>query len=159
MNNFNKKNILIIVLIILIIIAIVIVSRNKIINDNHSFDGEEVVIKSTLSNPIQKDGFEAKELKVDYINNEIMVYIKLQNNTNEVVDGYYVKIELLDEQDNYITLLAHNSKDKISPNQIVSFICASSLPDDANKITKARIVDIQKNSNFDFLNQDIQLNK
>jgi hypothetical protein len=150
-----NKRAFVIVLIVLILIAILIVSQYKIVS-TPSLDGQKVVFKHSSATPLEIDGFEASEIEVNYIDDEIMVYTKIKNNTSEVVNGFFIEIELLDESNNHITLLAHTSKDKINPGQTIEFICASSLPEKAKIISKAKLITLQKNSEFDFVNQPLR---
>ena len=155
----NKKKIgllvLIIFIILVVIISVIIInkdSKNNISNhenENSEMENLEDTIKvtnieSTSDNPIKKDGIEATKLIVTANSNEVQVETTLKNNTNELLEGFFIKIALLDKDGNIITTIAKNSTDNIEANDEITIMNNVTECDDAQKIVRAEIKTLEK---------------
>lgn len=158
----NKKNIIIMVLLLLLIIIVVvgfiIINNNKKNNlqENENTSGTtnlasetgeyEYSIQSDESNPIEKDGIEAKSINLTSIGDQLEVKTVVQNNTSELLDGFYIEIDLLSDKGNTLTTITDNSTEKVEAGKSIEVTNYVSGFEFADKIKGAKIVSLEKSS-------------
>ena len=151
-----KKRILLIILFVLIILSIcitliIINNRKKKINGDASESEYSYNIKSTKKNPIIKDDIEVKNIEIFPFDETIKLEITLKNISSKDIVGFNIEVELLDENDNKITVITLNTEDTIPAKKEYSFTALSTIEKNQNNsVKKARIVNIDKNSNSYF---------
>lgn len=161
MKKLNKKNILIVILIliILILISYIIFGKNRknegLIEDDDTIATEEMVgnsdeydyeIRSTKENPLEKNGMEAKSIKLHAVGDQIEVTTILKNNTSELIKGYNITIDLINSRGNTVTTIAENSETEIGDGQSIelkNYVMGITNP---KSITDAKIVELEKGS-------------
>ena len=153
----KKKYLFLILFIILVILIIVFtLSRkkennipNNTSNEVNSIDNSDVIsqtvnIQSTHENPIEKDGLEAKNIEIVQNSSDLQVNTTLKNNSNEKIEGFFITINLLDENGNIITTLSENCEKTLEANE--EYTISNSVVGIENKpsFTKAEITALEK---------------
>ena len=154
----NKKivisvGVLLIVIIIIIIAIAIFNNKNNSENNTTNQTSESTpsstptfTIESTKDNPIEMNGIEASSLQIKNNNGDVEIITTLRNNTQENINGFFIEINLLDKDNNIITTISENSKKTIkaySNHTMTNYISAL---DNAEDITNAQIVTLEKNS-------------
>ena len=108
------------------------------------------------------DWVEATTIKISNNAGDVKVDTILKNNSDEDIHGFFIEINLLDKDNNIITTLSENSEKTIkahSEHALTNYITAL---DNAENITNAQIVTMEKNSIKNMLEnrfQDIEMIK
>lgn len=165
----KKKQIILIstiILIVLVISGIIIMSiSNKEAKENISQDKEitgddvqknteekniqlqsGVSIKSTESNPIEKNGVEAESIDIEVEGSQLKVTTTIKNNTEEALNGFFIQINLLDNNDNLITTISKSSEEIV---EVGATYKAENYVMDLEakgQISKAQIVEVEKST-------------
>lgn len=176
----NKKSLLTVITILIVIILLVVsffVIRHfnnlktetyddidlSIINDGYSNTLPTFNIQSTTENKIEMDDIEATNIEI--INNygDLQVATTLKNNSNTIINGFFIELSLLDESGYTVTNISINSNESIEPNQeLTIFNNVAGLEPNLN-ISNAKILSIEKNAiqenienSFNEIEQSIQ---
>lgn len=156
----NKKIYLFIgifIILLAIIIFAFIINNNNIDNNttsntsNETNEEEQVLlptftIKSTKDNPIEMDDIEATSLELTNNFGDIKIITTLKNNSKEDVKGFFIEIELQDENGKRITTIAENSEETIKAKGEITLTNYISEEANGDKIKNAKILTIEKNS-------------
>lgn len=148
----DKKIMIIICIFIIFILAICTVLFLSIKKKNIRNEGNEVyqkkpdiVIKGTEENPIKLEGFEVTNIDIFKTSDtSLKVKATVVNNTDVVVNGFFIEIGLYDKEEKYITEIVKKYKEEIKPGE--SYIMESSVVGlkNASEITTAKILDLDK---------------
>lgn len=138
------------------------VSSSEESNTEVQEDEEETVleeakeIESTKKNPIEKDGVVAEKLELTRLADQLEVKTTIKNDSKEKLNGYSIDIELIDDDGNTITTIAHNSNKVIEPGQgdeLLNYVMGiKSL----KKITGARIAQLTKSNIADYFEKQFE---
>lgn len=156
----NKKKVLIaaaiIIISIIFLVFIEIKSSNKDGKSTSSsrnntgvatvVDENNIIIKSTRKNKIEKDGIVAEEIKLQILGDQLEVKTTINNNSREKLDGYLIEIVLLDENKNTVTTISDNSNDVLEAGEtkeITNYVMGLENP---KAIKGARISTLEKKS-------------
>lgn len=148
----DKKIMIIICIFIIFILAICTVLFLSIKKKNIRNEGNEVyqkkpdiVIKGTEEKPIKLEGFEVTNIDIFKTSDtSLKVKATVVNNTDVVVNGFFIEIGLYDKEEKYITEIVKKYKEEIKPGE--SYIMESSVVGlkNASEITTAKILDLDK---------------
>ena len=159
----KKKSLLILISILIIIILAIIIffvikHFNNVVEPSNTVENENTInngysdtlpttnIQSSEDNPIEMNDIEATNIEI--INNygELQVLTTLKNNSNETINGFFIELALLDENDNTITSIAQNTEETIEPNNELTITNNVTGIDNNVSITNAKIISIEKNT-------------
>lgn len=121
-------------------------SVGEIANPGEDMGIQTITLKSTSDNPIQKDNIEASNIEIINTLGDLKIITTLKNNSNEAVEGFFIVIDLLDENGEVVTTIAKNSNDKIEANGEFVLTNYASQPTDKKSIKSAKITSLEKNS-------------
>ena len=160
MKKLNKKKILIIVLIIIVLTFISVIVLKSIQNNKTSIKEDDDInaiedivdmskeydyeIKSTKDNPLEKNGIEANSIMLHAVGDQMEVTTILKNNTDELINGYNMQIDLTDDNGDTVTTISSNTDIEIGVGKSYeekNYIMGIKNPE---KITGAKIVELEK---------------
>lgn len=154
-NKEYKISIGAVVIVIIIIIGIVFFinkqgknedTNNEIQNNEQNEEStiKKYKIQSTKNNRIEKDEIEATNLDITKTNDQLEIVTTLKNNSSEKVQGFFIRIGILDENDKTITTVAVNSEEVIeAKGEITITNYVVGLEEDV-KIKNAKIIKLEK---------------
>ncbi len=152
----HRKIYLIIALLIALLVLVVIFfciskpNSNKITQNVQKDSSNDLLhtttLKSTPDNPIEKYGIESTNIEI--VNNlcELQIVTTLKNNSNELLDGFFIEIVLLDESGNTITTISENSEQKIEAHgeySLTNYVAGLTIE---SNVSNAKIVSLRKNT-------------
>ncbi len=120
--------------------------NKEISSTNDIVDDARKVIKSTNEKPIEKEKIEVS--CIDILNQEgnLHVTTTLKNNSNEKIEGLYIRIKLLDKKGKTLVEIVENSEETIDENCEYSFYGVINQFPNMGDIEKAEISELRKNS-------------
>lgn len=152
MKNINKKKIILVLAILILIIMVFVIyfitKKNKSIENDNTNQNEY-----SIKNPTKKDGISVTDIKVHEIGDQIEVVTTIKNNTSKKLNGLYIEIQLLDKDDNELTVIADNSREVIEAGkskQIYNYVANT---ENQNKVAKAEIITLEKNNIDDAMDE------
>ena len=155
LNNIKVIICIIIVLIIVLITGCIVFkicsSNKKQVDDaemeedsSEDYQVEMISIKSTPDNKIEQDSIEVESIEIAVLKDELEVKSILKNNSDKELKGYYIEIELLDNENNIKTVITDNSKETIeigNSKEITNYVSGLENP---LEIVNARIKNLEK---------------
>lgn len=175
MKDRNKKIYIISgILIFLLIITVIIftIKNNKTSNENNNENNDNeisdeiveniqsnnyegmpqvITIKSTKENPIEKDNVEVTNIEIIENFGELQVTTTVKNNTNEILNGFFIEIYFLDKDGNEVTSISEDSEEKVEPNEEFSFYNSVTEIPNGKDIINARIGSLEKSSTKNYI--------
>ena len=151
-----RKNRLLFIVVCIILIILIVTGVRKALqveNDKKPDLGEitkysGATIESTQKEPIEKDGIEVKKIEFSPAGqNQLSVKVKLKNNTDQEIDGYFIIINLLDQDKNVISTISNYSQDHINANDKFEFEAGIIGFDMEKTMVLAKIDYLEKDSN------------
>lgn len=168
----KKANVIIITILLLIIAGLVIYivynqSANKTLSEDNTnviskveeeskdINDYEHLITSTRTNPIEKDGIEAKSINIRKLADQLEITTILKNNTSEVVNGYDIEIDLTDDNGNTVTTISDNTRTQIDSGQSIEIKNYVMDLENPERISNAKITYLQKSHAGDLIEQNM----
>ena len=137
-----KKKIIISFISILTIIVISLVSYllvNKIRQKDETKEQVLFNIKSSKEEPIKQGDIEVQNIDIVQNGELVKVICTLKNTSNKDVNGTFISINLLDENRNFVTVVAKNIGEMIPAKGKYKFGVNTQLPDENVKVKYAEI--------------------
>lgn len=103
-------------------------------------------LQSTSDHPIRNDVIEATNIEIVNTLGDLKITTTLKNHSNEAVEGFFIVIDLVDENGETVTTIAKNSNDTIEANGEFILTNYASQPNDKQTIKDAKITSLEKNS-------------
>ena len=131
-----KKKIIYIVIAVVIVIVIaittIVIMNNKQV-DRVTVNGDTTTIRSTIDNPIEKEGIVIPTVEIRKAGIDLEVVANLKNTTKEEINGFFFEIKLFDKEGKEVTMVAENSSKVLKPGEVYIFKSSvaglESLPD------------------------------
>ena len=137
-----KKKSLIIIIIGLIILIIAFIATFFTIK-NLNKEKPDYSIRSTKSNPIQEGNIRVEKIDINQEGKYVDMTVTIKNLTKKDINGFYICVELQDEQGQVVTEIAQNSKETIKAKDKCTF-SGSAIVENENIIIKtAKIKELE----------------
>ena len=124
-------------------------TKNEEINSDNNSEvilTSTMIIKSTKEKPIEKDGIEISNMQIVIKTNELNVETTLKNNTNEDLNGFFIHIDLLDENNKRITSITEGSDEILKAHGEIKLYNNVSGLKKNSEIKDIKIVELEKTS-------------
>lgn len=132
-------------------------SVDNIPSNNYEGDPQVITIKSTKENPIEKDKVEVTNIEIIDNFGDLQVTTTLRNNSNEILNGFFIEIDLLDKDGKVVTSISQDSEQKVEANTEFTFSTGVAQLPNAVDIVNAKVKSIEKASTKNLI--DDSLNK
>lgn len=137
----NKKiliSILSLFIVIVCLIAFLVIKNNTKLEESNT-NQNYLSIQSTKEHKITKDGIEAENIELIKEPGRIKVVTTIKNNTENVINNFFLEVKLLDDNGKQITSIAKTSTEKIPANQTIQIINYVTGVSNMQSITNAKI--------------------
>ena len=155
----NKKKVALAIVLIIAIVLVVFIATKAIKKDSNSsnnnakgigeatvVDDNNINIKSSKKNKIEKDGIVAEEIKLQILGDQLQVLTTLKNESGEKLDGYLIEMDLVDESGKTLTTIAKNSDEVVEAGatiELENYVMGLENPQD---VRGAKITTLEKKS-------------